>query len=229
MLNPRKRTIIGAVIMTLMIIFAAVLLITDKDISTDQLLDFSPDNTVLAVLFLWCLFAAKSLTIVFPSLVLFVLGGIMFPAPLAIAVNLAGIGITATVPYIIGRFSGEETVEYMVTKYPKVLKLREIRSKNDLFFSFFVRIINILPFDLVSMYMGAVSVPYRTYIAGTLAGCIPLVVIKTLLGNAVSDIFSPAFWCFVAADAGIAVISSTVYYLYERKHKTNDQRIYQSE
>ncbi len=79
MLNPRKRTIIGAVIMTLMIIFAAVLLITDKDISADQLLNFSPDNTVLAVLFLWCLFAAKSLTIVFPSLVLFVLGGIMFP------------------------------------------------------------------------------------------------------------------------------------------------------
>ena len=163
MLNPRKRTIIGAAMMTLMIIFAAVLLITDKDISADQLLDFSPGNTVLAILFLWCLFAAKSLTIVFPSLVLFVLGGIMFPAPLAIAVNLAGIGITATVPYIIGRFSGEETVEYMVTKYPKVLKLREIRSKNDLFFSFFVRIINILPFDLVSMYMGAVSVPYRTY------------------------------------------------------------------
>ena len=106
MLNPRKRTIIGAVIMTLMIIFAAVLLITDKDISADQLLDFSPDNTVLAILFLWCLFAAKSLTIVFPSLVLFVLGGIMFPAPLAIAVNLAGIGITATVPYIIGRVFG---------------------------------------------------------------------------------------------------------------------------
>ena len=51
MLNPRKRTIIGAVIMTLMIIFAAVLLITDKDISADQLLDFSPGNTVLAILF----------------------------------------------------------------------------------------------------------------------------------------------------------------------------------
>ena len=59
--------------------------------------------------------------------------------PLAIAVNLAGIGITATVPYIIGRFSGEETVEYMVTKYPKVPKLREIRSKNDLFFSVFCK------------------------------------------------------------------------------------------
>ena len=52
MLNPRKRTIIGAAMMTLMIIFAAVLLITDKDISADQLLNFSPDNTVLAVLFL---------------------------------------------------------------------------------------------------------------------------------------------------------------------------------
>lgn len=229
MLNPRKRTITGAVIIAAMIIFAAVLLVTDKDISAEQLLDFSPQNTVLAVLFLWGLFAAKSLTIVFPSLVLFVLGGIMFPAPLAIAVNLVGIGITATVPYAIGRFSGEETVEYMVDKYPKILKLREIRSKNDLFFSFFTRIINILPFDLVSMYMGAVAVPYRTYIAGTLAGCIPLVIIKTLLGNSVSDIFSPAFWCFVAADAGIVVTSAAVYYFYERKHRTNDQNIYQSE
>lgn len=228
MLNPRKRTVIGAVIIAIMIIFAAVLLITDKNISADQLLDFSPQNTALAVLFLWCLFAAKSLTIVFPSLVLFVLGGIMFPAPLAIAVNLVGIGITATVPYVIGRFSGEETVDYMTKRYPKVLKLREIRSRNDLFFSFFVRIINILPFDLVSMYMGAVAVPYRTYITGTLAGCIPLVVIKTLLGNAVSEIFSPAFWCFVAADAGIVIVSSTVYYLYDKKHKTNDQSIYQS-
>ncbi len=226
MFDPRRRTIVGAAIISVMIVSAAVLLVTDKDISAEKLLEFSPQNTCLAILFLWGLFAAKSLTIVFPSLLLFVLGGIMFPAPLAIVVNLAGIGITATVPYAIGRFSGEETVEYMVERYPKVLKLREIRSKNDLFFSFFVRVVNILPFDLVSMYMGAVVVPYRTYIAGTLAGCLPLVIIKTLLGNAVSDIFSPAFWCFAGADIGIIIISSGAYYIYEKRHKHDNQSIY---
>lgn len=89
MFDPRRRTIVGAAIISVMIVSAAVLLVTDKDISAEKLLEFSPQNTCLAILFLWGLFAAKSLTIVFPSLLLFVLGGIMFPAPLAIVVNLA--------------------------------------------------------------------------------------------------------------------------------------------
>ena len=43
-------------------------------------------------------------------------------------------------------------VEGLINKNKNASKLRELKSDNELFIAYFLRVINILPCDLVSMY-----------------------------------------------------------------------------
>ena len=54
---------------------------------------FSPRQTVLAASFLVGLYALKSLSVCFPMSALTAAGGLLFPFPLALAVNLCGTGV----------------------------------------------------------------------------------------------------------------------------------------
>ena len=86
------------------------------EIKVEQILAYTPDNALLAALALIGLYAVKSLSVVFPLLVLYISAGVLFSAPIAILVNTAGLLVCLSVPYWIGRFSGKELVEKLTAR-----------------------------------------------------------------------------------------------------------------
>ena len=62
-------------------------------LTAEAIAAFSPRQTVLAASFLVGLYALKSLSVCFPMSALTAAGGLLFPFPLALAVNLCGTGV----------------------------------------------------------------------------------------------------------------------------------------
>lgn len=194
------------------------ILLSGRSVTIDDILGFTPSQPLLAALFLWLAFALKSLSLVFPVLLLFAVSGQLFPLPVALAVNTVGIAVTLTLPYLLGRASELSFTDKLVQRYPKLLELRRVRETSGFFLSFIARAIGVLPCDIVSMYFGSTRLDYPSYIAGAVLGFMPDLICATILGQQIEDVHSPSFWITLGVNL-LACVSSYLFYLWYKKKR----------
>ena len=140
--------------------------------SVEDILSYAPRNVWLAAGFLLLLYLAKSLSVAFPIIVLQVAAGHLFAPAAALALNVLGLAVDLTVPFWIGRFSGRGLTTRLLARYPRLDGLLESQEGHYLFLSFFLRVIYLLPGDIVSMYFGSVGAPISPVCsAGCWAAC----------------------------------------------------------
>ena len=183
--------------------------------SVEDILSYAPRNVWLAAGFLLLLYLAKCLSVAFPIIVLQVAAGHLFAPAAALALNILGLAVDLTVPFWIGRFSGSGLTARLLARYPRLDGLLESQEGHYLFLSFFLRVIYLLPGDIVSMYFGSVRGPYLTCLLGGL----PSLLAATLLGASVSQPGSPAFWLALGITAGVSVLSLLGYLLWQKRQK----------
>ncbi|MBQ2546203.1 MAG: hypothetical protein II557_07930, partial [Clostridia bacterium] len=75
-------------------------------LTVEQLVTYKPKNPVAAALGMLGLFALKSVDFIMHSGVLYAASGVMFPLPVALALNIVGAAIMVTPCYFIGRALG---------------------------------------------------------------------------------------------------------------------------
>lgn len=227
MTSKNKKSVLKTVIQLAPVVMAAVMAVvyitTLKDLTVDDLLNFTPDNLVLAAVFIIVMFALKSLSFFFPMLIIHAVSGHIFPFPIAVTVNIIGTAIMVTIPYLIGRYAQRDLVDSLIAKSKKADKINEFRNEGQLFVSFFLRVINCLPCDLVSMALGAGGVKYKKYLAGSLAGILPGIIAVTLMGDNVTDPFSPMFIGSAVFEIITAIVSAAAYYFYQKKKKSENK------
>lgn len=194
----------------LMGVCIALFLLFGTGVEAEELLSWSPSNPWLAALFLIALYAVKSMTVFFPLVALYLVGGLLFPLPVALAVNLLGLAVCDTAPYVVGRLSAAGTLERLRAKYPKLETVERIQRENDFLFSLLTRAIGVLPGDVVSLYLGAVRLPYGAYLAGSLLGLCPTMAAVTIMGDNAADPLSPAFLIALGCDVVIVAASFVV-------------------
>ena len=188
-------------------------------ITVENIVNFTPENPVLAVGIMLLLFAFKSVTFVIYGSILYAVNGILFPLPFAILLNMAGSAIMATLPFLIGRRNGSGLLVKLTVKYPKLSVLRELPSENGFFLSMVIRLMGCLPGDVVSMYFGASGIRYREYLTGTLIGLTPSIVIFTVMGMSADDVTSPAFIISVCCEILTALTSIIWFFCWNRKRR----------
>ncbi len=188
-------------------------------ITVENIVNFTPENPVLAVGIMLLLFAFKSVTFVIYGSILYAVNGILFPLPFAILLNMAGSAIMATLPFLIGRRNGSGLLVKLTEKYPKLSVLRKLPSENGFFLSMVIRLMGCLPGDVVSMYFGASGIRYREYLTGTLIGLTPSIVIFTVMGMSADDVTSPAFIISVCCEILTALTSIIWFFCWNRKRR----------
>lgn len=191
--------------------FAGCYLMNRENISADIFINYVPENLFIAALFLILMYAAKSLSIFFPVMILYISGGYLFSPCIALAVNILGVLAELTIPYWIGRVSGADFANKLSEKYSGIKNVVSNQQNNGFFMAFFLRII-CLPRDVVSIYFGVCRVPFGKYILGSLVGVIPSLVPATLLGASITDPTSPLFLISAVLIAVISVVSFLLYY-----------------
>lgn len=194
-----------------------------RGVTIEHILEFTPENLWLAALVMVGLFGMKSLSMFFPMMILIAASGSIFPNYFAaLLVNAAGVIMMLALPYLIGRFAEREFVEKLISKNKNADKLREFQSENEFFIAFFLRVINILPCDIVSMFLGSAGFSPIKYFVGSFLGILPGMITTTLMGSSVDDPASPKFWASIICEVVFAAGSSIAYYFYKKKKKSNE-------
>ena len=197
----------------------AYVIIHRQDLTVAEILKYTPADPLLAAILLWLLFALQSLTVVVYCGILYTASGILFPLPWAMLVNLIGTAIMVSLPYFIARKKGAATAQYVIERYPKAAHLREFQAQNDFVMTLFLRLVGVLPCDVVSLYLGAIGVAYKDYFFGCMLGMLPPVIIMPIIGMSVKDPHSPAFIGSCIAQLTVMITSMVLYYLYQRRQK----------
>jgi len=203
-----------------LVILGTCLLHRDQ-FSVENVLQASPQNMLLAAVFLLLLFALKSLSVFIYCGILFIAAGILFPLPLALLVSFLGAVVMVSLPYWLGRWMGGDLIDSIIRKYPKTAFLRQLQMENELFLSFITRVINILPSDILSLYMGASRIHYGKYLLGSIAGMLLTIVTFPIIGSSITDPASPLFIASVAVQVVVTVVSITGYAVYLKKKTRN--------
>lgn len=103
--------------------FAAWYVLSGEDISVDTILNRVPSAPWRAAIFMLVLYAAKSLSVVFPIMVLYIEGGVLFPPVIALIINSAGALVGLIIGYLVGRVSGSAYIEWLIKKHSKVAEV----------------------------------------------------------------------------------------------------------
>ena len=181
-----KKYVMIPLIVSVIIIAAFAFFIYNTD--TDKILNYKPDNVVLAAFVFLGFYGLKSISVIVPLTALYVSVGAIYPYYIAVPLNIVGLVIAFTIPYLIGRASGSELMEHIEEKYPKVQKLVSYGHDNNLFASYMSRALVVVPGDIVSLAHGALRMPYRPYLLGSLLGVMPEMLVQTYVGGSLKDL-----------------------------------------
>lgn len=205
------------IVFTLFLLTILIYIFRNVDFSMQMILERTPRNSIHAAIVMFLLYAAKSATVFFPLIILEITVGYLFSTWTALGINFTGVLIILTVPYLIGKTAGMNTVQKMTRKYPKFAALINRQQESSLFLCFFLRIISCLPGDVVTMYLGATRTPYWENLFAGALGILPGMVLATLMGSSIQDPQSSAFWIYAALNIALAALSLYLYYLYRRR------------
>ena len=193
--------------------------ISGKQLTYEMIVKYTPSDPVPAAFILLFLFGLKSISFVIPVGVLYLAGGIMFPPAAAIIINMAGLVIAITIPYLAGRIWGGELLKMVKKKHPEVETLEAYQNKNLFFACFITRAVGILPSDVVSIYFGSARVSYAVYVLAGLLGSALSILTTTLLGEAADDPFSIEFLFVLILRVLVIILSIGMNYLIHKKIK----------
>jgi uncharacterized membrane protein YdjX (TVP38/TMEM64 family) len=110
-------------------------------------------------------------------------------------------------------------VENLTSKYPKLKTVVDYQNGNPLYISFFMRTLNFLPGDAVSLFLGAVKIPFGIYMLGGMLGTLPGVILATIFGANIKNPGSPAFWLSAVLLVMISVFSILIHRYISGKKK----------
>lgn len=189
-----------------------------RTFTIENILSFSPSDKILAALFIMGLYALKSISVFFPIIILQIVSGFLFPAPVALIINLAGAIIDFTLPYYIGLFCGAAAAEKKIKQNPKINNLIEKQRNHEFFLTFFLRVISCLPSDLVSMYLGMLKFKFMRYLTASMLGALPGIIPATFMGQSIREPFSAEFITAGLITIICSLVSILLFYIYNKKH-----------
>jgi len=171
--------------------------------------EFSIWLTALGFLLVYII---KAFSMAFPTGLLYIAAGIVFNPWIGLAITYGGLTIAIAVGYFMGRRLGQEQVDKMFARHKKAADLLNRGDDNLALLCFMARVLP-LPFGMVSMFFGAVKMPFWKYLFVSLLGAspfmIPFVVAGSYIENPLSPAFITAMGISLAMTFGILIIYKT--------------------
>lgn len=195
------------------------LFLTGSQIEPEDIAQYAPRQPLLAALAMLGLYGVKSISVFLPMLPLQLAVGFLFPPAAAVLINTLGYALGAVISYYRGRSAGDETIEQLMGRYPRLCAFVRGNESGNLFLSFILRVIGMVPMDVSSMYLGSTRVPFLPYLLATVAGALPKVAAITLVGDSITQPGSPAFLLSAAFTAALTLLSSLFFLWYRKKHR----------
>ena len=185
-MSKLKKIFYFAAIPLLWALIIFVFIRSNGKLTVDQLLNYTPKNMALAIPVMLGIFALRSFDFLIYIGLIYAVTGILFPVPLALAVNLLGTAILCLIPYQIGRSEGTGILEKIYAKYPKTAMLERLFHERDFLFVLSVRLLGV-PVNIASLFFGARKTDKKTFLAASLLALLTDILPFTIIGSAAED------------------------------------------
>lgn len=139
------------------------------------------------------LYISKALVPIISTSVICVITGTVMPVYFALPVNVAGIMISFSIMYFVGRKFGGGNARKFINKNNKVKSLLEHGGKGNPWLLVAFRIVPNIPVNSVSRLYGQMRFKYVYFIMLSLLGYSPKLISYTIIGRNVYDPLSAAF------------------------------------
>ena len=122
---------------------------------------------IFVVIFL--LFLLRSLSMMYPYPMIFIITAMVFPPYQSFFINLAGMAFTFAFRYYTGYEMGEGTINFALKKYPAILNAMEEDGKGNPIILLALRMVPSLPINTISHFYGSLEYSFPRYMLISLA------------------------------------------------------------
>ena len=190
MLNWLTKNWLRVVIMAVLIF---ILIQRANSLTVEHIVNYAPASMTLAALVFVVLYVVKTIVIIIPVSMFYIAAGIVFPVGWALLVTYLCLVVALSIGYTAGKFLGEKKMYKTISKNKKLANLLAEGNNDSLSSLCFIARVLPVPFDLVSMFCGALNMPYFKYIYLSLLGLSPVVIPFVISGTSVSNPTSVEF------------------------------------
>jgi len=148
-----------------------------------------------------------------PGWILSVAGGLAFGAVWGTALTVLGATIGATAAFFSARYLGRDFVARVLKgKFQTLTTIDDQAAAHGFQVIFFLRLIPLIPFNVLNYVAGLSRVGAGDYILGTFLGIVPGTFAYVYLGSSLTHVYS---WQFALA-IGMLVLLAVIPILYQR-------------
>ena len=174
-----------------------------------------------AVLLFLGIYLIKGIVMFIPIQPLYLVAGALFGLGWGTVINIAGVVLCLTVPWYNGRFFRSERLAEFTGRYPALAAINNFQAGNRFLLSCLVRTVGLIPCDAVSLYCGMKGIPYLPYIAGSVLGMLPGIVLTGILGANIRTPGSSRFTVSLLCHIFTIILSVFIYNRLIRNTKEN--------
>ena len=158
----------------------------------DDIVNWASQSQALAMLVFLFIFSLKAFIMNPPLPLLYVAAGIIFPFWMAVLVVYVCLASEMTIGYFNGKLLGEKRVTALLGKKKWAANIINKGRINTLPMVFLMRVVPI-PKDPMSMFYGAMGLPFLRFLIVSLLGLTPVMIPFTLAGAAIENPLSAEF------------------------------------
>lgn len=147
---------------------------------------------ILVVIFL--LFLLRSLSMIYPYSMVYMITAMVFEPHLSFFINLTGMAFTFAFRYYTGLEMGEGTVNKVLKKNPAIISSMEAGGKGNPVVLLALRLIPGVPINTVSHLYGSLHYPFVRYMLISTAAYVPKMISFSFIGTNVYNPFSAKFF-----------------------------------
>ena len=152
------------------------------------------DNRWLIIIVIFLLYLLRSLSVVYPYTIVYIISAMVFEPPVSFAINLLGMALTFAVRYFTGIQMGEGYLNKILKRYPTINSAFEAEGRGSPLVLFALRIVPFFPMNTVSQLYGTFEYPFVQYMLLSVGAMVPRLVSFSFIGNNVYDPLSSSFF-----------------------------------
>ncbi|MBY6795155.1 TVP38/TMEM64 family protein [Clostridium botulinum] len=192
-MEKSKKNIIVSIILVILLAFLIYFLrntILAKDVSAVSIKEYINSYGAIAPIIYIILFTLVPLTL-FPDSILAIAGGMAFGMVEGSVYTIIGAVCGASLSFYIARFLGRTVVEKLIRGKGKWFE--DGVEKNGFLVVFILRLIPLVPFDIISYGTGLSKIKFKDFVLATIVGIIPGILVFINLGDKALNIKSKQF------------------------------------
>lgn len=171
------------------------------------------------------LFAVKIIVPVVPLSVLFIASGMVFPVPVAAAINVLGFSILVSAKFFWGRKFGGGGAHKFLIKSDWIMDFMKLGGDGNKWMLAILRFVPNIPIGTVSRIYGATSMDWLTFVLFSVLGYLPRLISWSVIGCNYANPFSFAFTApiiMLLVISGISILLLNTLISLVKKNKEKD-------